>query len=241
MGRDGAVSLFHPISLEIICEKTSMENRKLIHFSSFVRAMLPLAIALGIDVSCRADLVIEAPNLTVAPGSSGSFDVLITSTGGTFSVASDTVELSLLGLSGVTFTGVSIDTVTPYIYGALSATTAGSTFTFSTFPGTQFETFDFILSTGATTIGPGDSFGLVNVQYSVAADATPGATGPLTIGPDTSLADAAGLPVSFTAQNGSVTVAVTAIPEPSAAILLAMGCATIVVVSAKKRTARSKS
>ena len=49
---------------------------------------------LGVGAPCRADLVIKAPNLTVAPGSSGSFDVLITSTGGTFSVAGDDIELT---------------------------------------------------------------------------------------------------------------------------------------------------
>jgi hypothetical protein len=208
---------------------------------SLLAALVVVAAALGSGAPCRGDLVISAPNVPVAPGSSGSFDVLITSTSGTFNVASDTVELSLLGLSGVTFTGVSIDTVTPYIYGALSATTAGSTFTFSTFPGTQFETFDFILSTGATTIGPGDSFGLVNVQYSVAADAVVGSSGALTFGPDTSLADATGLPVAFTAQNGSITVSAAVIPEPSSAALLAIGCAATVVYSARKRFARSKS
>jgi hypothetical protein len=203
---------------------------------------LPIVVAITLATSapCRAGLVVEAPNVTVAPGSSGEFDVLITSTGGTFNVASDTVELSLLGLSGVTFTGVSIDTVTPYIYGALSATTAGSTFTFSTFPGAQFETFDFILSTGATTIGPGATFGLVNVQYSVAADAIPGATGALTFGPDTGLADASGNNVSFTAQNGSINVFSAAVPEPSAVVLLTIGCAAVVASSARKRSATSK-
>jgi hypothetical protein len=208
-----------------------------------IQAVLALLIAVtvGINVPCRAGLVIEAPNVTVAPGSSGSFDVLITSTGGSFDVASDTVELSLTGLSGVSFTGVSIATATPYIYGVNSATTAGSTFTFSTFPGTQFETFDFILTTGAATIGPGDSFGLVNVQYSVAADATPGATGALTFGPDTALADAAGANVAFTAQDGSITVFSTAIPEPSAVALLTMGCTAVLVYSTRKRPARSKS
>jgi hypothetical protein len=241
------VSDFQSRSLDLKGEKTSMKKRLPICFSSrpgaalfrlcrgVGRAVLAFVVAFGIDASCQAGLVIEAPNITVGPGSSGSFDVLITSTGGSFDVASDTVELALTGLSGVSFTNVSIDTVTPYIYGALSATTAGSTFTFSTFPGTQFEVFDFILSLGATTIGPGDSFGLVNVQYSVAANATPGASGTLTIGPDTTLSDAAGANVDFTAPNGSITI--SAVPEPSGAILLAIGCATVLVGSARRRCA----
>ena len=178
--------------------------------------MLALTIALGIDASCQAGLVIEAPNITVGPGSAGSFDVLIRSTADSFTVASDTVELSLTGLSGVSFTSVSIATVTPYIYGANSATTAGSTFTFSTFPGTQFEVFDFLFPSGAQTIAPPQVFGLVNVQYSVAANATPGASGALAFGPDTSLADANANNVDFTAPNGSITISSSAaVPEPS--------------------------
>ncbi|HEX3447175.1 MAG TPA: PEP-CTERM sorting domain-containing protein [Isosphaeraceae bacterium] len=202
--------------------------------------MLSLAVALGIGASCQAGLVVEAPNITAAPGSSGSFDVLITSTAGSFGVASDTVDLSLTGLSGVSFTNVSIATATPYIYGANSATTVGSTFTFSTFPGTQFETFDFILTLGAQTINSGEVFGLVNVQYSVAANATPGATGTLTFGPDTMLSDAAGNNVDFTAPNGSITISSSAVPEPSGMILLAVGCATVLVGSARRRFARPR-
>jgi hypothetical protein len=198
-----------------------------------------MAVTLGIDAPCRADLVIEAPNVSVAPGSSGSFDVLITSTGGSFSVASDTIELALNGLNGVSFTGVSIATAAPYIYGANSATLQGSTFTFSTFPGTQFEAFDFLFPAGAQTINPGDVFGLVNVQYSVAANAVLGASGTLAIGPDTSLADAGGNAVLFTSQNGSITISTSSIPEPSAVILLGIGCAAVVVRSARKRPARS--
>jgi hypothetical protein len=206
-----------------------------------LRAVLALVIVLGIDASCHAGLVVEAPNITAAPGSSGSFDLIITSTGGSFAVASDTVELSLTGLSNVSFTNVSINTTAPYIYGANSATTGGSTFTFSTFPGTQFETFDFLLTLGAQTINPGDVFGLVDVQYSVAANATPGASGTLAFGPDTSLADASGNNVVFTAQNGSITISSsTAIPEPSTAILLAVGCATVLVGSARRRCARPR-
>jgi hypothetical protein len=232
-----------------------MENRKIIRLSFRFRAALTLRHqhhlrrvlvslivlvgAVGTEAPCRADLVLVAPNVTVGPGSSGSFDVLITSTGGTFDVASDVVELSLTGLSGVSFTDVSIATVTPYIYGGNSATTQGSTFTFSTFPGTQFETFDFLFPTGAQSIGPGDHFGLVDVQYSVAANAIPGASGTLTFGPDTSLADASGNNVAFTAQNGSITV--SSIPEPSGVTLLAIGCAAVVAYSARRRSATSKS
>ena len=233
-----------------------MENRETICLSSRVRAALILvrrwhlrscarrancgAAAFGTGAPCRADLVIEAPNLTVAPGSSGSFDVLITSTGGTFAVASDIVELSLTGLSGVSFTGVSIATVTPYIYGGNSATTQGSTFTFSTFPGTQFEALDFLYPSGAQTISSGGYLrpGERPVFGRRRCDA--GASGSLAFGPDTSLADASGNNVSFTAQNGSITISTSSIPEPSTVILLAIGCAAVALRSARRRSARSK-
>jgi PEP-CTERM motif len=206
-----------------------MENRKLNHSLAHLRAVLATvlvaAVALGADVQCRAGLVIEAPNLSLAPGSAGSFDILITSTGGSFSVAGDDVELSLTGLSGVSFTGVSIATVTPYIYGADSATTEGFTFTLSTFPGTAFEVFDFFYPAGAQTIDAGDTFGLVNVQYSVAADATPGASGSLAFGPDTMVSDANGNIVTASTPNGSITIAGLSVPEPSSVLMLAIGLA----------------
>ncbi len=104
-----------------ICHRSSFRGGLFRQRRGYLRAMLApvivAAVAFGADIPCRAGLIIEAPNLTVTPGSSGSFDVLITSTGGAFSVAGDDIELTLTGLSSVSFTGISIDTVTPYIYG----------------------------------------------------------------------------------------------------------------------------
>jgi hypothetical protein len=210
-----------------------------------IRAVLALpiaivaALALGLDAPCRAGLVIQAPNITVAPGTSGSFDVLVASTSGSFDVSTDTVELALTGLSGVSFTGVSIATTAPYIYGADSATFQNSTFTFTTFPGTQFEVFDYLNALGAQKVTPQNSpFGLVNVQYSVAADATPGATGTLAFGSDTLLTDANGNTVLAATPNGSITI--FAVPEPSAVILLAIGFSTVALCAARKRSASSE-
>ena len=89
--------------------------------------------------------------------------------------------------------------------------------------------------TCATTIGPGDSFGLVNIQYSVAADAVGGSSGALAFGPDTSIADPTDLPVALTAQNGSITVVTAAIPGPSSVALMAIGCAALAISSARGR------
>ncbi len=228
-------------TIRISCHRRADSSPILrLHLRAALALPIACAFAFGIGVPCRADLVIEAPIVTAAPGTSGSFDVLITSTGGTFSVASDIVELSLNGLSGVSFTGVSIATATPYIYGGNSATTQGSTFSFSTFPapsGTPIEVFDFLYPSGAQTIAPGDTFGLVNVQYSVDANVTPGSTGTLTFGSDTSLADAGGNNVSFTGQGGSITIVTASVPEPASGILLAIGCAAVAFRFASRRPA----
>ena len=83
-----------------------------------------LAAIVGGAVPCSAvGLMIEAPNLTATPGSSGSFDLLRVNTnaiGGTsYDVSSDQFVLSLSVPLGITFTGVSIATdpvAAPYIF-----------------------------------------------------------------------------------------------------------------------------
>src|SRR5262245_8607334 len=101
-------------------------------WSSWLASMaaLVLTVSLGSTCVCRADgLVLSAPNLTAASGSSGSFDVLLTNTnpagGASYEVAVDAFQLGLSGPAGVTFTDVSINTLSaPYIY-VTSGTTQG--------------------------------------------------------------------------------------------------------------------
>jgi len=233
-----------------------MTNREAIHDDSVLRARRPhptrrsgtglvlMAVAAGFlwgGTPCQAaGLLISAPAVNAAAGSSGAFDVTITNTNGTngtsYDVAGDTVELGLTGPSGVNFTGVSIATADTYIY-AVSATTQGSVFSYSTFPGTVLETFDFdVSSVGFREIDPGQTFGLVHVTYSVAAGAAPG-TGSLTFGPDTSLSDPTGANIAdFTAPAGSFTV--SSVPEPSSLILLAAGVVAVSLCRARKRGPR---
>jgi hypothetical protein len=203
-----------------------------------------LAFALSLDLPCQAGLVIESQSVTATPGSSGSFDILIMNTnspgGSSFDVASDFVGLSLTGLPGVEFTGVSITTTSaPYIYVLSGTTQGGGPFSFDNFPTTQFLASDSEFGPlGFRAIDPGDTFGLANVTYTVASSAAAGA-GTLTITSDTSLADANGANVAFTPMNGVFTV--STIPEPSSVISLAIGCASVVFGSAKRRShARSK-
>ena len=110
-----------------------------------------LAAIVGGAVPCSAGgLVIEAPNLTATPGSSGSFDLLLVNTnltGGTsYDVSSDQFVLSLSGPLGITFTGVSIATdpvAAPYIFVSSGTTQPGGPpLSTDTFPNTQFTGAD---------------------------------------------------------------------------------------------------
>jgi voltage-gated potassium channel Kch len=164
--------------------------------------------------------VIQTPNLTVAPGTSGSFDVLLENTnaagGASYGVSTDSLELALSGSAGVVFTDVTINTIIPYIYSVSATTLPGSEpLNFGiTFPNMGFTVAD---ADGASpffqTVSPGDTFGLANVSYMVSPTFTGRDTitiASLNVG--TSLSDINGNPIPFTAVNGSI------VPEPSALI-----------------------
>ncbi len=189
--------------------------------------LVVLAIGFGPAASCRAaGLVIEAPTLTnVAPGSSGSFDVLLIDTDPSgspaYNVAGDSLNLALTGSAGFSFTNVTINTFVSYIYSVSATTLPGSNpLNFGiNFPNTDFTVAD---SDGASpffqTVNPGDVFGLANVSYSV--DPTASGTDTITIASlnvGTSLSDINGNLIPFTAVNGSISTA-AAIPEPATLI-----------------------
>ncbi len=184
--------------------------------------LIVLAMNPGFAGTCRAaGLVIQAPNLTVAPGSSGSFDMLLIDTdpigSPAYSVAGDSLELTLTGSADIAFTNVTINTIVPYIY-AVSATTLPESDPLNfgiTFPNTSFTVSD---SDGGSpffqTVNPGDKFGLANVSYTV----SPTVSGTDTIsslGIGTSLSDTNGNPIAVTSMDGSIS---TVIPEPSTLI-----------------------
>jgi len=204
-----------------------------------------LAMSLVAPVPCRGGgLVIEAPNLTsVAPGSSGSFDVSLVNTnalgGASYDVAGDSLDLMLTGSAGFAFTDVTINTSVPYIYTVSATTLPGSVpLDFGiTFPNTAFTVAD---SDGANpffqTVNPGDQFGLAHVLYTV--DPTASGTTTITIADlnvGTSLSDINLNPIPFTAMNGSIST--TSIPEPSTLILAAT--AVLIGLGAVRRRRRT--
>jgi hypothetical protein len=196
-----------------------------------------LAVALassmlfGVASACRADgLLISAPDLVATAGSSGAFDVLLTNTnsvgGASFDVASDAFILALSGPLDASFTAVSIDTVAaPYIY-VLSGTTVpgGSPLSTDAFPNMQFTASDSeFAAPGFRLIGPGQSFGLAHVSYSIAADSRNGTDTISFL--NVSLTDQNGMTFMPRESNGLISV----IPEPSTlvpaatAVLIGLG------------------
>jgi hypothetical protein len=179
----------------------------------------------GIAGAGRADLVLSAPTLSVSPGSSGAFDLLITNTnptgGASYFLAADTLELLQTGASGINFTEVNTATAIPYVFTVPGVDNGGGPFSFDTFPTSGFDASDSEFGgLGFDEIAPGAVFGIAHVLYSVDVGAILGSRD-LTFGPGTSLSDTNGDPVGVTFLNGALNV--SAVPEPSTLVLLALG------------------
>jgi hypothetical protein len=175
----------------------------------------------------RAGLVITAPTIAAAAGTSGSFDIVITNNnsvgGDSFQVASDSIDLALSGLPGVTFTDATIATAIPYLFVLSGTTQGGGPLSLDPFPNAAFLTSDSeFASPGFATIGPGMSFGIAHVSFTVDSSAQTGDRA-LVLGAGTSLSDIAGAPIAFTTSNGMLSISV--VPEPSAWLLLSSGLA----------------
>jgi hypothetical protein len=190
-------------------------------------AVLVLAACLGPALPCRAaGLVMEVPNLTGPPGSSGSFDVLLVNTnpagGASYDVAADSIELAVLGPLGATFTGVSINTTTaPYIYVTSGTTVGGGPFSMDIFPNTQFTASDSeFAAPGFRTVSPGETFGLAHVTFAISPSSTGGTDTIMFVFPGTSLSDINGASIPFTTQLVPEPAALT---EAATAALLGLG------------------
>ena len=206
-------------------------------------AAATLALAfLGGPPAARAALVIEtAPvPITAQAGGTGSFEVLLRDTGGTYSVAGFSIDLSVPAGSGISFTGADTNTASnPYIFGTYQSAPfpfASPDFPATTFPASTLNALDTDMAAPSVALNPGDVVGLADVHFSVAPGTAPG---PVTVtfqGPGTSLSDANGAAVPVTVPP-SFTITVTAVPEPSAVLLLGLGAASSFALIRRRRPA----
>jgi hypothetical protein len=165
-------------------------------------------------------LVMTVPNATVAPGGSGSFDIVLrndaTATEST-SIAGFSVDLTVAAASGITFTGADDATSTAYIF-------AGNSLGFlASIDSHEIQANDFAALDG-TTLDPGSAaVGLAHITFTADPGRVPGLI-PVTLidyQAGTSLSDVAGSNLSFEIVNGQITVTGPAVPEPSSIVMAA--------------------
>ncbi len=173
-------------------------------------------VAMLLSVPARADMVFSIESVTGAPGSTGTFDVLLTNTGPSDqNIAAFNFELTTSD-TNITFTDVTTSTTTAtYIFPSSAFGPDITTFAIDQ----SVEAGDVDDTLLGTDIAAGATYGLGNVSYSIDPGALNGEVAGIDFVayPQTSLTDSDGNNVSFTANSGTITVQTSTVPEPSAA------------------------
>ena len=187
---------------------------------------------------------------TVAPGGTGTFEVLFTNTGGD-SVFPAAFDLNLVADAGISFTNVSTSTVTdPYLFTGMDTVVSlgYATFTNDSLPTGNLSVADTLFTDPYKEVLSGASYGLALVSYKVDSNATAGSYN-IEINPASSaLYDAASNDISggktdfYSFQNATITVsAATSVPEPSSLMLAGLGSLTALVLSYRVRHQKTAS
>jgi hypothetical protein len=183
-------------------------------------ALLAVLVANPTPARCGTVLVMTVENATVAPGGTGSLDIVLANDAtatDSATIAGFSIDLTVSAASGITFTGASDVTGAPYIF-------AGNSMGFlPTITSSEVQANDFAAMDG-TLLAPGDpAVGLAHITFTADASAAPG-TVPLTLidyQAGTSLADTDGNNLDFTIVNGQITINGSAAPEPGALFMAA--------------------
>src|ERR1022692_1657023 len=163
--------------------------------STMAPAVLASAVLL-LSVPARGDMILSIESVTGAPGSTGTFDVLLTNTGPSLqNIAAFNFELTTAD-TNITFNDVTTSTTTaPYI-----------------FPSSSYGP-DIVTFAIGQTVEAGD---VTNDPTLYGTDVASGAAYP-----QSSLSDNNFTNVPFTAESGTITVQTSTVPEPVTAIPLA--------------------
>lgn len=212
-----------------------MTNYKLL-----TRIALTLLVAATAAHHASASIVLSTEPVTATPGSSGSFDVLLTNEGpDAQNIAGFNFSITT-GDANITFTDVTTATTTaPYIFSTslfgpdIVTTTSGQNVVAGDLDGSA--------SGAGTDVAAGQTFGLGLVSFTVDGAATPSEVATLTFDPypATSLSDSDANNVDFTTQDGSITIVsnVIATPEPGQFLPVALGLAALLAFRLRKRQA----
>lgn len=189
--------------------------------------MIAPVAALLIAASAEASLIVSVGNVFAdSPSSGNTLEVNLTNTG--------PVSISLAGFSfeievtdpHITFTSATIGTGAAYVFAGNSL--LGPTISTS-LPGQILDALDLWAGGGGATIAAGATVGLGHVFFDVSAGDSQGlVTVMLSPFPATSLSDPNGSNISIdTLTNGSITIATSSVPEPSALALALLGLAAL--------------
>ncbi len=168
---------------------------------------------------CGTVLVMTVQDAVVAPGGTGSLDILLANDAtatDSVTIGGFAIDLTVAAGSGITFTGADDATSTTYIF------TGNSLGFLPTVTATEVQAND-IAAIGGTLLDPGGPpVGLAHITFSADPDTPPGAIIPLSLisyQAGTSVSDADGNNLDFTIVDGRITVSAPAVPEPSSIVL----------------------
>lgn len=195
--------------------------------------MVMPAVALLVSAPVGANLVITVANVSsTSPSSGNALEIDLINTGlGSVSLGGFSFEITM-GDPHITFTSATTATVAPYVFAG------GSEFgpTINTSTGQTLDAGDFSTAVGGAAIAAGATVGLGHVFFDISAGDLSGLVAVMLSPLSTSLVDVSGNIIPATLINGSITIAASAVPEPSALALMFLGL--LVLASIRKRSSR---
>lgn len=206
-----------------------MDELNLQNMRSWFRRLFMIMPVVGLLIStpAEASLIITVGNVfSNSPSSSNTLEIDLTNTGpASLSLAGFSFEIEVTD-PHITFTSATIATVAAYVFAGNSL--FGPIISTSP-PGQTLDVSDLWGGAGGATIAAGATVGLGHVFFDVSAGDLSGlVTVMLSPFPFTSLSAPAGNNVSVdTLTNGSITIAPSAVPEPSALTLALLGLAAL--------------
>src|SRR5580698_453212 len=190
----------------------------------------------------RADLVYSVTPASAGAGGTGSFDVLLTDTGGDFNVAGFNFEITSPD-ADVTFTDITINTVAaPYIFAGdslLADPVTGSILENPPSTAQDAQAGDVPADFTPAAIADGDEVGLGHVLFTIAPGASPGPVS-IDFGSATSLSDAGGNLIAFDNSGGTLTITAGTIATPEPAMTGILGLALIIGLISRRRLYSNK-